>query len=72
MSSENNFHQAWVVTYSSNDLQGNYLGGDQGHQHSKDVQWQISGGYVQAKKSYSTGRPLTVFMVAGSMSADYD
>ena len=72
MSSENNFHQAWVVTYSSNDLQGNYLGGDQGHQHSKDVQWQISGGYVQAKKSYSTGRPLTVFMVAGSMSADYE
>ena len=71
MSSENNYHQAWVVTYSTNAIHGNYLGGDQGHGHSKDVQWRISGGHVQAKKSLSTGRPLTVFMVAGSLSADY-
>ena len=71
-SSENNFHQAWIITYSTNAIHDNYLGGSQGHTHSLDVQWRVSGGHVQAKKTYNTGRPLTVFMVAGSMSADYD
>jgi len=72
MSSENNYHQSWVITYSSNAINANYLGGSQGHTHSLDVQWRINNSHIQAKKTYNTGRPLTIFMVAGSMSADYD
>ena len=48
MSSENGYHQAWVITGSSNTLRANYWGGDMGHTHSKDVQFRESGGHLQA------------------------
>lgn len=72
MSSENGYHQAWVITHSSNTLRANYWGGDMGHTHSKDVQFRESGGYLQAKRSYPTGRPFTVFAVGGHFSAEFD
>jgi len=71
VSSENNYHQHWNIQVSQSDLSVHYFGGDSGHTHSKDVQWQKSGNHIQAKKTLSTGRPLTVYMAVGAVSTDF-
>ena len=72
-SSENSHQQWWNIQYSSlGGIDVFYYGGDSGHSHSKDVQWRVSGGHLQAKKSFSTGRALEIYAVAGSAVADYD
>lgn len=71
--SENNFRQGWILTLSSSSFHVHYLGGDEGHTHSKDVAFQISGNYLQARRvNYTTGRPLEIFQVHGAFTADYD
>ena len=71
-SGENNYHQGWVITHSGNGFSAHYFGQSSGHTHSLDVQWQKSGSYIQAKKSYSTGRTISVFLAMGNSAGLYD
>jgi len=71
-SGENNYHQAWAITHSGNGLSAHYFGQSAGHTHSLDVQWQKSGNYIQAKRSYATGRTISVFLAMGNSAGLYD
>lgn len=70
---ENSYRQGWILTYSNNIFHVHYLGGNEGHGHSQDVAFQISGGYLQARRvNYTTGRPLEIFQVHGAFTKDFD
>ncbi len=61
---ENNYHQFWEITCSSNGAIAWMKAPDAGHAHSSDFTFRISGGYLQCKNvSYTTGRQVFVYSI---------
>ncbi len=72
VSSENNYQQHWNIQVSQNDISTHFFGGDSGHTHSKDVQWRKNNSHIQAKRSLSTGRSLSLYCAVGACVLDFD